>query len=398
MTSERNGKKVALIIDSLNLGGAEKSVAILSRFLTEKGYDVYIFIDNHSGGTSYKYKGKIVWMSSIRTGNKKRDYRYRAYYLKKLKDQLCIKVSISFMEDYNFINILADTGDKKIVSVRTYLSSRKSEWPETDQLYRSLIPRLYNKADYVTTMTEAQGKDLEKNYKVFPKKIKIIPNISDLNIISWKGITKVVSPKLCGNSVVTIGRLVDVKAQWHLIRAMVKVINNIPDANLYILGTGPNYGALKWLSQRLGISANIHFEGFVENVSTYLLQAKLYVHTSKAEGFVNAVLDAFSAKVPVICCDVPSSPRELLAPGTEYNGMLQNAEYAEYGVLVPAPDENKENNSVILSKSENVLADAMLKILSDKQLHDIYSEKSYQRSKDFLPKKIIGDWIKLIEG
>lgn len=40
------------------------------------------------------------------------------------------------------------------------------------------------------------------------------------------------------HSVTTMGRLDSQKGQWHLIRAFKKVISDIPDAQLYILGEG----------------------------------------------------------------------------------------------------------------------------------------------------------------
>lgn len=39
-----------------------------------------------------------------------------------------------------------------------------------------------------------------------------------------------------GNIVLTAGRLVDQKGQWHLIRAFSRVINKMPDANLRDMG------------------------------------------------------------------------------------------------------------------------------------------------------------------
>ena len=394
MTSD---KKIGIIIGCLNLGGAEKTAALLSRQLSNNGYDVYIFIDRHSGGTAFKYLGKIVWMSSIETGDFERNLKYRAYYLENLKREIGIDVSISFMEPYNFMNMMSDIGDKKLVSVRTFLSSRRQEQPKLDNIYKKKIPKLYNKASYVVTMTEAQEEDLVTNYVVNRDKVAIIPNtIDENNNVNDDNCSPEI--KLSRHSIVNIGRLIDVKAQWQLIRAMQKVLDIVPDVQVYFLGSGENLTMLTNLAESLDVSEHIHFEGFSSDVGFYLKQADILVHVSRAEGFVNALLDAFANGTPVICTDVKSSPRELLAPGTRQKDIFTEPEYAEYGVLVPAPDIDKKNFSKELTTGENILADAIIRILTDDEIREHYQKKSKERAMDFTADKITAKWINLIEA
>ncbi|MEE3462285.1 MAG: glycosyltransferase [Lachnospiraceae bacterium] len=392
-----NGKKIGIIIGCLNLGGAEKAAALLSGQLTERGYTVYLFIDRHCGGTAYRYKGKIVWISSAETGNRERDLKYRAFYLKNLKKELGIDVSISFMEPYNFANILSDIGERKILSVRTSLSMRRPEWPKLDDIYKKQIPRLYNKAYRITTMTKYQADDLIRNYGVDKKKIRIIPNMTD-ETASADGNTRKLNIKLPPHSIVNIGRLTDVKAQWQLIRAMHDVVKSVSDAQVFFLGNGENLTCLENLSKALKLTDNIHFEGFTSSVKDYLMQADILVHVSKAEGFVNALLDAFTCGTPVICTDVPASARDLTAPGADIEEKINYPWYAEYGVLVPAPDNNKTNTDINLTEGEKALAEAMIRLLTDNDMREHYRKKSIQRSEAFKPEKVVPQWIDLIEN
>ena len=170
---------IAIIVDSLYSGGAEKSAALLSRVLAGAGHQIYLLVDHYNGKKSYRHAGLVVRTCTGGTGNTQWDMHLRAAYLSELKKMLAIDCSISFMEEYNFPNVLSRQHDKVIVSERTYLSGRKSEWPEKIKFYHRQIPKLYNRADAVVALTERQQEDLVTTFGVERRKLHIIPNAID---------------------------------------------------------------------------------------------------------------------------------------------------------------------------------------------------------------------------
>jgi glycosyltransferase involved in cell wall biosynthesis len=67
------------------------------------------------------------------------------------------------------------------------------------------------------------------------------------------------------------------------------------------------------------------------------------------EGFPNALVKAMVCRVPVASSDYRSSPREILAPNTDFNYQTQKPEFAEYGVLMPVFEiKYKTTNEPIL--------------------------------------------------
>lgn len=390
----QTGKKnIAIITSILYSGGAEKIAAMLSDYLTEKGYNVYLFLDHYYGNKEYHHSGRVVRMCAVKTGNSWIDMYYKAQYLKKMKQKLQIQCSFSLMEDYNFINVLSKTGDKVILSVHTYLTQRYKipMWEKEKWRHRFLIAMLYNRADKVITITEMGRKDLSDNFFVQKKKIKSIPNPVDerkkTNALKM----------LPENSIVMVGRLVEAKAQWYMIRAMKEVLTKVRDTHLYLLGEGHLLDSLKQLTYHLGIAEFVHFEGFQEDVSAYLKAAKLFVHVSLYEGFANAVLDALSCGTPVVCSDYIAGSRDMLAPGTSYKKRLDKVEYAEYGVLVPCPDDTITNFSQELTKNEKCLANIIVNLLTDDRLRGHYAKQSQKRAVAFSQEKIFGEWEKFIQ-
>lgn len=383
---------VALILDTLDTGGAEKTAALLSQVLAGAGYNVYFFLDRYNGKQAYKHMGRVVRICTGGTSNARWDMRLRAAYLKELKRELEIDCSISFMEDYNFANVISNNIGKTIVSVRTYLSGRQAEWPQQLKFYRQMIPRLYNKADAVVVMTKLQAIDLIDAFGVNKGRIHIIPNAVDHVVEEQETENSLPVPRF-----VTIGRLIDVKAQWQGIRAMQQVLKKVPKAHLYILGNGENYAVLSKLARDLHIEQHIHLEGFQRDLGYYLRGATALIHTAGAEGFVNAILDGLDRGLPIIATDCRSSPREILAPDTD-GRCLSDAEYAEYGILVPLPDLNKHNTRAELTSGEQALAEAMIRLATETTLREHYAVRARERAADYSLEQVGKKWLDLVEN
>jgi glycosyltransferase involved in cell wall biosynthesis len=111
--------------------------------------------------------------------------------------------------------------------------------------------------------------------------------------------------------VTTIGILVPIKNIDLLIRAMPKVLNQIPHAHLVVVGDGPELNNLKSLSKKLGISNYCWFLGQQQNILPILKNSNIFVLPSGSEGISTVILEAIQNKVPVIASDIKGN-RELI--------------------------------------------------------------------------------------
>jgi glycosyltransferase involved in cell wall biosynthesis len=102
---------------------------------------------------------------------------------------------------------------------------------------------------------------------------------------------------------VTVGRLHPIKDQATALRAWRRVVAARPDATLAIVGDGPDRAALGQLAGELHLNGAVHFRGESDPVPD-LYGARMFLLTSRAEGFSRAVVEALGAGLPVVATDV----------------------------------------------------------------------------------------------
>ena len=124
--------------------------------------------------------------------------------------------------------------------------------------------------------------------------------------------------------ILTVGRLSPEKNHALLIRAFA-ILNRTRPARLTILGIGSEKEALQQLALSEGVADRVTFAGFAIDPFPYYADADLFVLSSDFEGFGLVLVEAMSCGVPVVSTDCESGPREILADG-------------QFGRLVPCGD------------------------------------------------------------
>jgi glycosyltransferase involved in cell wall biosynthesis len=93
-----------------------------------------------------------------------------------------------------------------------------------------------------------------------------------------------------------VGRLHPVKSLDVVIRALPKVT----DADLLVVGDGPERQQLERLARTTGAGARVRFAGTSDRVETYLRAADAFVLPSSGEGMSNALVEAMACARPCI--------------------------------------------------------------------------------------------------
>lgn len=102
-------------------------------------------------------------------------------------------------------------------------------------------------------------------------------------------------------------RLAEVKGIDRAILAMKKVIKEIPEAQLHILGDGPDRERLIQMSKDKGLGNNVIFHGFVKDVQSVLSPVSIFLFTPKlGEGTSIALIEAMAMKLPCVVFDTPA--------------------------------------------------------------------------------------------
>lgn len=125
--------------------------------------------------------------------------------------------------------------------------------------------------------------------------------------------------------VASVGRLLGLKGIGLGLRAFTSLRQEIPDAEYWIIGEGPERNYLERLAKRLGCRDAVRFIGWVPRAELprYLQEIDVLLHPSLHEQFGYVVLEAMAAGRPVVCLDV-GGPAVLV--------------YDDCGVRVPVQD------------------------------------------------------------
>jgi len=119
-----------------------------------------------------------------------------------------------------------------------------------------------------------------------------------------------------------LGRLHRNKAYDVLLRALA----NVPDAWLWIAGTGPEEAALRQLSEELGVAGRVRFLGWRDDTADLLASADILVCPSRVEGLGNVVIEGWAHGLPVVAAK-SEGPVHLIRDGE--TGLLAEIEDAD---------------------------------------------------------------------
>lgn len=104
-----------------------------------------------------------------------------------------------------------------------------------------------------------------------------------------------------------LGRLRRYKSVDVVLRALVRIRQVFPDAELHIVGDGPDRVRLQTAAFRLGLSRCVHFRGYLprEEVVHLLHRSQLFLNPSPKEGWGLTVIEANECGVPVVASRRP---------------------------------------------------------------------------------------------
>lgn len=388
-------KKILFVIPTLTGGGAERVVSRLSQnFPSGIQTDVLI---NSKSEKDYEFDGNIIELGMKPQVTKTLRYQivamWRRYWkLKEIKKNGQYFTVISFLESANIVNIL--TGNK---NCKTILSVRNTISKENRGSYRSIIipvvRKLYNKADKIVALSKGVEEDLVNNLKLDATKCITIYNGYDISRIR-----KDRNVNQGDNfTFITMGRNVQQKGQWHLIRAFSKVVQECPKAKLVILGQGKLETYLKDLVKDYRLENSVLLKGFVKNPFEELERAQCFVFPSLFEGFGNSLIEALIAGLPVIASDFRYGSREILAPSLDIQEEnFDKIQEEEYGILIPVCSGKNSIYGEKLEKEEETMALAMIRFAKGEIGKKYTSGKIYECVERFAMDKCIEKWMEVI--
>jgi glycosyltransferase involved in cell wall biosynthesis len=320
-------KRVVFLINSLAGGGAERVMCTLLRHSTpeREEFDVTLGLldDEPAANTAPD------WVDVRQLDGRKqiiRSVRAAGSLLAEVKPDIVV----SFLTRSNMANVL-NAHWPTVISERANTTAHFPAGP-LGMPQRAMVRWVYPRATRVIAVSEGVADDLRNNYGVRADRLVAIPNPVDVDAMQANA---ALAPKLRieGRYILAGGRLVRSKNFDMLIRAFAKAGD---ERTLVIMGEGPEREALLQTAAAFGVADRVVLPGFVQNPYPLMRAADVFVLSSNAEGFPNALVEAMAVGAPVIATNCASGPSEILAerPRDAINAFTQ----APHGIIVPPND------------------------------------------------------------
>lgn len=310
----RKSSRVALLLPTLTGGGAERVTINLIEGLRElvDNIDLVLFTAEGELGSAVPDDVETIDLRCRRAA--RAPMRLADYLRDKRPDVL-----ISALGHTNLVALLARAlaraPTKLVITEHGTLNRAARGYKE--RAYRLLARAFYPRADAVVAVSEGVASSLSKGIGLARERIIVVANpvltsqfreslgfpVHD----EWYGVNR--PPVILG-----VGRLVPEKDFPTLLRAFARV-RETSDANLLILGDGPERGNLEALTGELGLADAVRLPGFVDHTGPYMAGAGVFVLSSISEGLPTVLIEALATGVPVVATDCESGPREILRGG-----------------------------------------------------------------------------------
>lgn len=359
--------KILFINSGIYYGGACKMMASVANHMAKDNNVTFLTFRNNEISQpldeSITYTHNPLYSNKIKILENIGQIITLRRYIKKEKFDL----AVAFQHPSNYMIAIATKGLK----TKTLLSERGDPSSESNGGYKSfnlillkILTRFKRTSDFYVFQTEGAK-------KFYPKKAQensvVIPNpLPDKDIPApWQEERKKV--------IVNVARLENVqKRQDILIEAFNKVGKILPEYELHIYGDGPDEAMLKELAYNSDAKDKIKFMGVSRNVLNEIRDASLFVLSSDYEGIPNALLEAMAVGLPCISTDCsPGGARVLINS-------------RENGIIVPCGDSEK-------------LKDAIIEVLTNKELSKKISKNAVNVIETFNKEKILNMWSNFIK-
>jgi glycosyltransferase involved in cell wall biosynthesis len=364
------GKKIAIFIQSLAVGGAERVTLNLIQGLIQQGIQVDLLLANCSGGllpevppqvTIIDLKGKRVFRSLFPLIRYLRTNHPDLFYSVQTHTSLIAVWAVR----------LARLHIPLVISIHNMLSTHLAAVPSIrNRLIIKLASWFLGSADAAICVSQGVANDFINTTGMPPQKTHVVYNPIVFPGLEQAAREPISHPWFSHDDqpvILAVGRLVVQKDYPTLLRAF-SIVNNKRPVRLLILGEGQERARLEVLIKELGISLCVQMPGVVSNPFGYMARARILVLSSRWEGLPNVIVEALACGTPVISTDCKSGPSEILADGC-------------FGRLVPVGDAE-------------ALAAAMLETLvatPDRAL-------LRQRAQDFTLEKSVKEYLRIFRS
>jgi glycosyltransferase involved in cell wall biosynthesis len=314
--------KIAHIVDSMEVGGAETLVAQMCPLQRVQGHDPRVYT--------------VLALGPLGERMQREDFFVQANVARHLTDATrnFLRIFKEWQPDVVHLHNPTPTvyaavaarlaGVPSIVSTRHSLVARPR---------RFILELKYAVAagfcDWIVGICDATTTNLKNIHTVPARKIVRVYNGAD----PLHRVPRQMWPPKTGFTLVYVGRLEPVKNHALLFNAFRAALTAMPELRLWMVGDGSQRMMLESLAAQLDITAQVTFWGQQLGVEPFYSAADAFIMSSSSEGLPMSLLQAFSLGVPAIVTDV--------------GGMAEVVRLAQAGYTVSPADPAEMSNAIL---------------------------------------------------
>lgn len=299
--------KIFFVIDSLQVGGAEKSIfEIVSRMPSDIEPVVVVIYDNLKLKGLFEEAGVRLEIFGL-----KGKYEWRK--AKNLFRELCereqpdLVVATLYRAEIISREVCHALGLRHIGTFvnDNYSTYARKDWSwslKVKKAYFWLLNRWTARYCYrFLANSESIKRNNAKNLGLNPDKIDVIYRGRNIDCFHFQ-----VKDRLKNENFrfLNVGRLLKRKGQLELVEAFAQFQKKYPNATLTIAGEGELRPQLEVLVKKYGLEDIVNLPGNVSNIPEMLQECDLFVFPSWYEGFSGALIEAMLAGAPIVASDI----------------------------------------------------------------------------------------------
>lgn len=316
-------KRILFIIDSLNCGGAEKSLISLLPLLDYDRLDVNLLIFRR-GLVFEKYlipQVNIVNYNIFKIRSEKRVRNFFHQLDFSIRLRLCKrrhKAEIHWLSMHKIIKCLDDKYDVAIayqqglptffLATKVY-AHKKIAWINADIMAAGYdmkyCRQFYDRMDNVVAVSEKLQEKLCTVAPWMSQKLHCIYDIINPDVIrrlAQEPVTDMPAPAKGEITIVTVGRLTKPKNHLLAVDAAKILVERGLSFKWFFVGEGEEMkSAIEERIAANGLQQNVFLLGLKENPYPYMARADIYVQTSSFEGFGMTIAEAKVLHCPIVC-------------------------------------------------------------------------------------------------
>lgn len=369
---------VALVFQSLGIGGIERVGLEYAHLFLDLGYDVDIYNltpgtdqmearfpkecrffhkhvpevllpDRYFNGVKRWWWGKYVY-PPIYLGASLLLYLYRLTMGRRRSYDITIAFSGHF-RDLTFVSRNFIKGKKKI----GWLHGSLMDYMIASSAYGDIYRKLKN---ICTLSSSGQHTVLHRN--IFLRDLNIHQIYNPIHLDADDTQPEVIRElkQKYGDFLLMVGRFDEDKDQKTVIHAYDRLYRQHGICNrLVLVGDGSTLAECKALAVSLGLSEQIIFTGTRQDVGNFYSAARLCLHSSPTEGLPTVLLEAMKYRLPIVATDSPPGVDEILVRDS-------------YGLTCRVGDPED-------------MAEKILLLLTDSEKYEYYRQQGQKRIQDF---------------